>query len=72
MMTMESKHYFKLHVEPALNSANTADEMLRVLQEHYHLDEPLGVMTHLAFRQGLRSAITMLNPDPTNHVQDIK
>ena len=47
--------YFKTIVEPALKNASTAEDMLVVLQEHYHLDEPLKTMTHLAFRQGLRS-----------------
>lgn len=64
-------HYFKTQVEPKLNSASTAEDMLHILLEHYHLDEPLKMMTHLAFRQGLRSAITMLNPEPVNHVSDL-
>lgn len=63
--------YFKTIVEPALKSASTAEDMLAILQEHYHLDEPLKTMTHLAFRQGLRSAIALLNPEPTNHVSDL-
>lgn len=64
-------HFFKTHVEPALKAASTAEDMLNVLQEHYHLDEPLKTMTHLAFRQGLRTAITLLNPEPVNHVSDL-
>ena len=64
-------HYFKAQVEPELNHAQTAEEMLHVLLDHYHLDDPLKMMTSLAFRQGLRTAITMLNPEPKNHVSDL-
>jgi hypothetical protein len=28
-------------------------------------------MTHLAFRQGLRQAVAMLNPEPMYNVSDI-
>lgn len=64
-------HYFKTQVEPALKGCSTAEDMLHVLLDHYHLDDPLKMMTHLAFRQGLRSAITMLNPEPKHHVSDL-
>jgi len=71
MKIMDNKlNYYKTQVEPALKGASTAEDMLKVLQDHYHLDQPLKMMTHLAFRQGLRSAITLLNPEPVNHVSD--
>ncbi len=58
--------YFKTTVEPELKKATTAGEMLFILTSHYDLSKPLPLMTHLAFRQGLRSAIVMLNPAPKN------
>lgn len=58
--------YFKNIIEPQLKEAQTAGEMLFILTSHYDLSKPLPMMTHLAFRQGLRSAITMLNPAPKN------
>ena len=63
--------YFKKYVEPDLKNAQTAGEMLFVLQSHYDLSKPLPMITHLAFRQGLKSAVTMLNPSPKN-VQSIE
>jgi len=62
--------YFKNEIEPALNNCQTAEDMLVVLLEGYDLNEPLKMMTHLAFRQGLRHAITMLNPEPKHNVPD--
>lgn len=70
MKTMHS-NYFKKYVEPDLKNAQTAGEMLFVLQSHYDLSKPLPMITHLAFRQGLKSAVTMLNPSPKN-VQSIE
>lgn len=71
MRTMDYKlHYFKTQVEPELSAAQTAEEMLHILLDHYELNEPLKMITSLAFRQGLRTAITMLNPEPKNHVSD--
>ena len=72
MKIMDYKlHYYKTQVEPELNAAGTAEEMLHVLLDHYELDEPLKMMTSLAFRQGLRTAITMLNPERKHHVSDL-
>ena len=62
--------FFKNKIEPQLAKAETADEMLKILQRHYQLDQPLGMVTSLAFRQGLKTAIKMLNPTPITHVQD--
>jgi hypothetical protein len=62
--------YFKHEIEPALKNCSTAEDMLEVLLKGYDLNEPLKTMTHLAFRQGLRTAITMLNPEPKDNVPD--
>ena len=38
--TMDYKnHFFKTEVEPALKNASTAEDMLEILHEHYHLDD---------------------------------
>ena len=69
--TMDYKlAYYKNEIEPALKNCSTAEDMLLVLQNGYDLNEPLKMLTHLAFRQGLRSAITMLNPEPKENVPD--
>ncbi len=64
-------HYFKTEVEPALAKCSTAEDMLETLLAHYDLDTPLKTITHLAFRQGLRTAITLLNPEPKVDVSDL-
>lgn len=61
---MNNNDYFNQVVRPKLDQAQTAGEMLHILQSHYDLDQPLNMFTSLAFRQGLRSAVTMLNPNP--------
>jgi len=63
--------YWKTHVEPALKNCSSAEDMLEVLNAHYFLNDPLKTMTHLAFRQGLRTAVTLLNPEPKINVSDI-
>ena len=69
---MDYKNYFfKTEVEPALKNAATAEDMLEILHEHYHLDDPLKMMTHLAFRQGLRTAIVLLNPEPKASAEEL-
>ena len=37
--------------------------MLTILAHHYKLDKKLGIITHLAFRQGLKQAVSMLRPE---------
>ena len=59
-----NKNFFQAVVEPQLKNAKTAGQMLEVLNNAYDLSKPMPTITHLAFRQGLRSAVTMLNPDP--------
>ncbi len=63
---MISNNYFQNEVEPALAECKNAEQMLEVLYEAYDLSKPLGSITHLAFRQGLRTAIKMLNPEAKN------
>ena len=64
MIMASNSEFFKKVVEPQLKNAATAEQMLEVLNSAYDLSEPLPTFTHLAFRQGLRSAVTMLNPEP--------
>ncbi len=64
MIMGSNNDFFKKVVEPQLKNAETAEQMLEVLNSAYDLSKPLPTITHLAFRQGLRSAVTMLNPDP--------
>lgn len=40
----------------------TPEQMLQVLMHHYELDCKLGSITSLAFRQGLKAAVNMINP----------
>ena len=71
IMAYNSSEYFKLKVEPALKEARSAQEMLDILEDYYNLDAPLKTMTHLAFRQGLRQAVAMINPEPVYDVQNL-
>lgn len=64
MIMASNNNFFKDVIEPQLKSAQTAEQMLQVLNSAYDLSKPLPTFTHLAFRQGLRSAVTMLNPEP--------
>ena len=70
-MAFNSSEYFRVKVEPALKEARSAQEMLDILEDFYNLDAPLRTMTHLAFRQGLRQAVAMLNPEPMYNVSDL-
>ena len=70
-MAFNSSEYFRMRVEPALKEARSAQEMLDILEHYYHLDAPLKTMTHLAFRQGLRQAVAMINPEPVYDVQNL-
>ena len=65
IMATNNNQYFKQVVEPQLKAAVNAGDMLHVLQQHYDLTKPLPTFTHLAFRQGLRQAIVLLDPDPS-------
>jgi hypothetical protein len=54
--------HFDRVVNPELALCDTPEQMLEVLMKHYHLDCKLGTITHLAFRQGLKAAVNMVNP----------
>lgn len=54
--------HFDRVVNPELVRCETPEQMLEVLMKHYNLDCKLGTITHLAFRQGLKSAVNMINP----------
>lgn len=57
------KHFDEV-VSIKLAQCSTAAEMLAVLDGHFKLDQKLGLVTSLAFRQGLRTAVNMINAQP--------
>jgi hypothetical protein len=54
--------HFEKVVDPDLKRCETPEQMLEVLMYHYELDCKLGTITSLAFRQGLKAAVNMINP----------
>ena len=54
--------HFEKIVDPDLKRCETPEQMLQVLMYHYELDCKLGTITNLAFRQGLKAAVNMINP----------
>jgi len=61
---MNGNDYFETVVAPKLALCTTAAEMLAVLEGHFQLDQKLGLVTSLAFRQGLRTAVNMIKAQP--------
>jgi len=61
---MNGNDYFEKVVAPKLALCTTAAEMLAVLEGHFKLDQKLGLVTSLAFRQGLRTAVNMIKAQP--------
>lgn len=59
---MDPLKHFEAVVSSQLQKCESAEEMLHLLSIHYDLSKPLGLMSNLAFRQGLRSAIVMIKP----------
>jgi hypothetical protein len=53
-------HFSKI-VDPDLKRCETPEQMLQVLMYHYDLDCKLGTITSLAFRQGLKTAVKMID-----------
>jgi len=58
-----------------LNACTTAEDMLLVLAQNYNLRKKIGPITRLAFMQGLRQAVVLLDPElntanPMRHVQN--
>jgi hypothetical protein len=45
-----------------LQQCETAEAMLAVIADEFVLTEKLGMVSHLAFMQGLRAAVTMIQP----------
>jgi hypothetical protein len=56
-------NHFDTHVREELDACTTAEDMLIVLARNYNLRKKLGPITRLAFMQGLRQAVIMLDPD---------
>jgi len=54
--------HFEKIVDPDLKRCETPEQMLQVLMHHYELDCKVGAITSLAFRQGLKAAVNMINP----------
>lgn len=59
---MSSIDHFDKVVSKQLESCNSAAEMLDVLERNFDLTQKLGLMSSLAFRQGLRTAVRMITP----------
>ena len=56
-------NHFDTIVREELDACTTAEDMLIVLARNYNLRKKLGPITSLAFMQGLRQAVVMLDPD---------
>jgi hypothetical protein len=56
-------NHFDTIVREELDACTTAEDMLIVLARNYDLRKKLGPIMRLAFMQGLRQAVVMLNPD---------
>lgn len=61
---MNGNEYFDKVVAPKLAVCSTAAEMLAVVEGHFQLDQKLGLVTSLAFRQGLKTAVNMIQAKP--------
>jgi hypothetical protein len=59
---MDCTKHFNTVVFKQLEACATAGEMLAVIDSAYELNQELGVMSKLAFMQGLRAAVTMIKP----------
>lgn len=67
--------HFDAYVREELDACTTAEDMLVVLARNYDLRKKLGPITRLAFMQGLRQAVVLLDPElntanPMRHVQN--
>lgn len=63
---MECIKHFDTVVKERLQGCATAGEMLDVISQEFVLDQKLGIVSHLAFMQGLRAAVTMIKPPCKN------
>ena len=55
--------HFDIVVKEELASCTSAEDMLLVLIKNYDLRVPVGFVTKAAFTAGLRSAVSMLQPE---------
>jgi hypothetical protein len=69
-MKMKSINHFETVVRQELDMCTTAEDMLFVLARNYDLRKKLGPITRLAFMQGLRQAVVMLNPEINDSITD--
>ena len=60
-MAIATMDHFSKIVDTDLKSCETPEQMLQVLMYHYDLDCKLGTITSLAFRQGLKTAVKMID-----------
>lgn len=67
---MKSINHFETVVRQELDMCTTAEDMLFVLARNYDLRKKLGPITRLAFMQGLRQAVVMLNPEINDSITD--
>jgi len=67
---MKSINHFETVVRQELDMCTTAEDMLFVLARNYDLRKKLGPITRLAFMQGLRQAVIMLNPEINDSITD--
>jgi hypothetical protein len=59
---MGSSAHFDQVVKQQLDKCKTPAQMLEVLNQNFDLDQEIGMITALAFKQGLRTAVSMINP----------
>jgi hypothetical protein len=59
---MECIKHFDSVVKDRLQACKTAGEMLAVIDAEFELTQELGIVSKLAFMQGLRAAVTMVKP----------
>ena len=64
---MSSIEHFDKVVKQQLDKCKTPAQMLDVLNRNFDLDQELGLVSSLAFKQGLRTAVTMINPKIKAH-----
>jgi hypothetical protein len=59
---MDCVKHFDTVVKEHLQACRTAGDMLAVIENEFELTQELGIVSKLAFMQGLRAAVTMIKP----------